>query len=342
MKQSIFITAIFSMALLLGACSDTDNAMTTSSFVEATAISEGEAFSRFMSTVDDISAQYATNNIGAPAVSRVKGSGKGGVNQERNIALADAAGRLAGGYIGSKIGVYAGTGFYGGGALAGYFIGRFVGGEIGAALASRAAGKKSEGKKKPSNFAAPVAPSLSDSVAYYIPDGATLEDSLGYIHNQLMAKMKANEDKYIVDGEIDYGRLYDRCVEWAAQYGCGNDTLTGDSAFKANLTANVETIANRAEQVFNGEITTEEYENGNILQFQQLGISENAVVVFRDYATKVLDTCSNLTVEQQQHYAVELDNALRMATELPDELRSEIKVTTNITINSSLCTSTLK
>lgn len=335
MKKLLYFTLSMFFFLSITSCSQSSDL----SVIEKDDFMSVNNYNKFLNTVDSINAKYLLGST----TTRGKDL-QHYIHDKKLDKVADAGGSIVGGWIGKNVGLTLGyvTGNPVVGAV-GYWGGRWVGRAVGSFTASFIAYKYS-GSIYHKIFHSPqrandISMAVCDTVPSFVYSASnetpSLEDSLGYIHNQVMEALMLQEDKYVVNGNIDYEQIYNDCVTLAKQYGIENDTITGSQEYK---NAVLDYAKKMAQLTYEACVDTAKYENfynKAAETLERAKIPEETVSLFKDYVVKVSKTCDNLTEAQQKEYAKELFDAIENS-ELQKEAKEEVTSTTNVLINSSI------
>ncbi len=331
-KVLFFVLAIAAVALT--SCSNEEYAEVSENIEKPSAPTyvPPAGYNDFLHSLDSLNALYV------PAMSRsiIYELMTYTVNSVQE-ALADNAGRIAGGYIGKHVGTAVGSVGGLGGALGGYVIGQWFGRCSGALLASFAFYKMHEKQRK--GFAGRVkASSKSTEIDYYLPkDCISAEDSLGYIHNLVMAKMQERSDIYFDEnGTPDYELMYNDCVQILKENGVYDEQTSEDPDFRNEIISYTKEIAELATESFSNQYSIEVYSDKILKGFESRNIPQEEIAIYADYATKMAETCVQLEINDKKEYADDLNDIIS-ASDMPQETKSELRATTNMIVNSSIC-----
>lgn len=66
-----------------------------------------------------------------------------------------------------------------------------------------------------------------------------------------------------------------------------------------------------------------------------------AVAAFSEFSLKIAETCIQLPLNKKVEYADELNNAI-LQSSMDDEMKEELRSTTNMVVNSSICSEEIK
>ena len=288
-------------------------------------------YQNLMCSIDSLNAAYLSNVPSSSTRGLLGYIFQGGVEK-----VADNAGRVVGSYIGRNVGCA--IGFLGSpvACVAGYLIGRTVGGVAGSVLASYGASCL---------FSNTRAYAVSDSCKfdYYLPvDAATTMDSIGYYHNLAMTELSKNRAKYYDEnGELDYELIYDDCVKILKENGFDDNGAYQDADLRKEVISYAKEAVAVSADCKNGKISADEYNTILADGMRKKGVPEEEVVVFSDFAVKVVNTTNYLPLEIRKQYADDV-NSMIATSSLESSMKEEMRSTTNMIVNSSICCDNLR
>lgn len=337
MKKLLFVISFALVALTFHSCSNSDDLLSQN---ESQISTVDEGYRAFLETVDSVNAYFVAQN---PTV-MTKGIGAVVADQTGIKKRADSAGGTAGGWLGKRTGAALGS-LTGNpvGTIVGAWGGKVVGRIVGASLASYAVSWAfdhgydylvSRGRSKVATLGNGNPAFIVD---YYIPadECPTLEDSIGYVHNQIMAIMGENPEKYMTEDGCNLDLMYEDCVLLAKQYGMYNDTITSDESFKEDAIQYASNVAQLACEVKENQIDVKTFDVKTIESLQNLGVPKEDVSIYKDYVLSVADMCDVLSAEERKAYAEELNSAIERSS-MSEEQKKESRNGTLIVVNSSL------
>lgn len=293
-------------------------------------------YKNFMSSIDSLNNLYLSN----VSISQSRGLGNY-ISNRITENVADNAGRLVGGFLGKHIGCFIG-GIAGSpvGAIGGYVVGRWAGRIVGSVVASygiscyflyqsRAGG--SSGQKD------------SIDVKAYLPkDCEIVDDSIGYYHNLVMQKLSEHPDLYVDEyGNPNCSLIYDDCVRILKENGIYNEEVSQNLDFKKDVISYINDNIALSKDFLTDKISKDLYNTELINGIKSRGVPDEEVAVFADFAIKITETCVQLPIDEKIEYADELNDAISNST-MDAELKEELRSTTNMVVNSSICSETLK
>lgn len=260
--------------------------------------------------------------------------------------FADQVGRVAGGLGGKWVGATVG------GVLtenpAGVWLGRTVGKQVGKYVGGIVASYLADIYNNHSNVTVnpsiPGQPSIggglwpdklpSPGVAPSTP--TTCEDSIGIIHNKIMAKLTANKSKYIKNNNINTNQIYLDCVQYLKQEGIYNDTISYDQDYRKSVIDYALNVASEADDCYNGKISGNEVLDRAInLLKEKYSITEDEALTIKHLCLSVTETATGMSLEQAQDYTDGL-NAVIINSDMPKEQKANISSFVNLAISSSL------
>lgn len=251
--------------------------------------------------------------------------------------IADNAGRIVGGFLGRHIGCVVG-GALGSpvGAIGGYLLGRRLGAIGGAVLASYGASRWLSTRASYVN----KSPVIID---YYLPENNVTEtDSIGYYHNLLMAELSKNQDKYVTkSGELDYELMYIDCLNVLKSEGVINDEEMNDNELKNEIIEYAKETVALSNDCQNGNISQDEYRSKLVDGMKVRGVSDDDIKIFNDFTPKLINTTNLLPIDLKKQYAEDVNTAIDNSLLAPT-LKKEMRSTTNMLVNSSICSETLR
>lgn len=259
--------------------------------------------------------------------------------------FADQVGRFAGGLGGKWAG-----GIVGGaltenpaglwlGKTIGKQVGKYVGGIVSSYLADiynnhnnvavnpNIPGQAPTGGLWPDKLPSPgVAPSTP----------TTSEDSIGIIHNKIMAKLTANKSKYIKNNNINTNQIYLDCVQYLKQEGIYNDTISYDLEYRRSVIDYALKVASDAVECYNGKISGNDVlDRGIKLLKEKYSITEDEALTIKRLCLSVTDTATGMSLEQAQDYTDCL-NAVIIDSDMSTEQKANMSSFVNLAISSSL------
>lgn len=331
MKKFLFFVISVFMLCFFVACSNEDEC----GYSEKISCSlNNENYDLLKKKVDSISNYYLQNS--------------GSIQTRKNILeyvrdkkiqnLADNAGRVVGGYIGKNVGVVIGSAGTPLGGIMGYVVGKGLGQFFGSITASFVAYRIIE---KYFSYRANL-PSRDSSVFYYLPDSCyENNDSIGYYHNLVMYELVKNGDKYdLDDGNFNYNMIYDDCLSYLLQYGafdnCKKDFFIACRAdFKYDIISYVKITSGLSDDFIRGKIDELTYQSRFIESIDDYNLTDEERLAFCDYAMQLSEICSQLSYEANIQYAEDLNHEISHSN-ISDELKNELRSTTNMIVNSSI------
>lgn len=288
-------------------------------------------YQNLMCSIDSLNAVYLANVSTSPTRGLFGYIFKGGVEK-----VADNAGRVVGSYIGRNLGCA--VGFLGSpiASVAGYLIGRKVGSVAGSVLASYGASCLF------SDTRACTEPD-SCNFDYYLPtDASTTMDSIGYYHNLAMTELSKNSAKYYDEnGELDYELIYDDCVEILKEHGFDDNGAYQNADLRKEVISYAKEAVAVSADCKDEKISEDEYQLKLADGMRKKGVPEEEVVVFSDFAVKVVNTTNYLPLEIRKQYADDV-NSMIATSSLESSMKEEMRSTTNMIVNSSICCDNLR
>lgn len=297
--------------------------------VETTQVTTPGEYHDFMHSLDSLNALYLSNASMTRGNSLVQ-YGAGHITEK----LADSAGNIVGGQIGKNIGCALGS-LFGNPvtAIGGYVVGRYVGRVAGSFLCSYAANVITNAFFRSRAFAGDT---LNDD--YYIPENyIDVNDSVGYYHNLAMTELYENRNKYFLsNGDLNYDLIYDDLVVVLRANGFADQGMLDDAELKASVISYTKVNVKYIKEYNSGTLSTDEYHSKLVEDMKQRGLPEESVVAFSDFAKEVVETTSLLSNDDKKDYADDV-NAMIQKSALDDSLKEEMRATTNMIVNSSIC-----
>lgn len=173
----------------------------------------------------------------------------------------------------------------------------------------------------------------------YIPqnDNPSYIDSIGYIHNCILAELKANKRQYIIsENEIDYLSLLNDCYYYSTKYTTDIKWTVTSMQYKLSI-ANV--LQNLTSAFWNYA-----YDNISIEQcFNELGeiynatfgTSFNKVEFIKDMILEIQPVLNSLEYEYISGYA-DILNEIIENSNIQKEQKDDLRILYNTAINSQL------
>lgn len=258
------------------------------------------------------------------------------VNNSTSVVLADAAGAIAGKIWGPKVGALIGsTTGNPWGTIAGGLIGRRYGSAIFSTVCSFVAERCSASSNDDKGLKITEAPTV------FVPNQKeflTLEDSLGYLHNQVMFIMSNNNKSYkLSNNAINYNLIYDDCVENLKQLGYYDSQLSSDSEFRHYVTSRAESIAKLTKSCYWGRVSANEMlDCCNYIVKQIPGNNTQETDICFDVVKKVIVANRRKSIEDMRNYATELSKLIQ-DSRLSSSTKDNVSTAATITLNSSIC-----
>lgn len=319
-KYALLVAWLFAVCLV-GCSSDTEVADTQPQLASKTTSLQMQAF---LLSVDSLNAQYPERTSRADTKTIVAS------------ASADMAGRLAGGKIGwwagQAIGSVTGNPVV---VIAGGLVGRKFGPSICSGLASSLTKFVMNNR---SRRATCTFDSLSVRANYNISQfGEIGEDSLGYIHNYIMARVSAEESKYYKGDTIDVRLLYDDVVLCCIELGLDAAQFQTNRQLKQQIVCLVKGISEISEEYEQGHISVTEFTNrqSSLLQ-TRCSLNDDELLLFKEFSSKLVFKCSQLTEKELDEYSIKLDSIIK-TSDLTMEQKRFVASSGQIAINSALC-----
>lgn len=333
MKIQILVLSFFAATVwMLSSCSSSEEEISNSNVI----LNEQEAYDLFLAQVDSLTLTYTpqANAQSSQNPAKIKAL----YSTEKTVVkrLSDAFGRVVGSWMGKVVGASVGTAMANPVvAVGGYVGGRKLGGVVGSIAASYAAGRIYD--HYASAHSAKRAPAFtSNAVAFYIPENTTSsEDSLGYIHNQVMAKLAENPERYGRGDNLDYDLIYDDCVRFAKDLGWEDANITYNNQFRTEIVKKTAEVAQLSKLVEQESITLDAYQDSTAVALKKLEVPTEAVALYKDFSIKVAKTSNSMSVAGTKQYADELNTIIDRSL-LQESAKAEARATVNIVINSSL------
>lgn len=291
-------------------------------------------YGEFMLSVENLNSSY----LSVVNLNRTRGFWNYAGKNFTETAV-DNAGRLLGGHLGKHFGCVVGS-ITGNpvGSIGGYVVGRWAGRIIGSVVASYGVFCLF---KSPhiGNFDG----SNSVKVNFYLPDDCeAVDDSIGYYHNLVMSRLSEHNDKYIdSNGNPDFNLIYDDCVMILKEYGIYNEEVSKDLSFKENVMSYAKENFILSRDFKLGNISMELFQTRLVEGVKLRGVSEKEVAAFSEFSIKIAETCIQLPLNKKMEYADELNNAI-LQSSMDDEMKEELRSTTNMVVNSSICSEEIK
>ena len=331
-KFLFFVISLFTLCFFV-ACSNEDEC----GYYEKISCSlNNENYDLLKKKVDSISNYYLQNH----ALPQTR---KGIVQYyagKKVQSLADDAGRVVGGCIGKNVGALIGGIGSPVGSILGCFIGNKAGRFIGSMTASYAAYlivAEIFNRCNSSTYS-----TSNSAVLYYLPDSCSgFNDSIGYYHNFVMHELVRSGDKYVLEnGKINYNLIYDDCLKYLVRYGafegCKDELLVAYRPdFKHDVVSYVQTTSDLSRNYSEGRISESTYQSRLIGSMDNYNLTDEERLAFSDYAVELAETCLQLSYEANVMYADDLNHMISNSG-VSEELKSELRSTTNMVVNSSI------
>ena len=292
-------------------CTNDEPQQVVSSSQEIT--DENVQFNEFLQSVDSIKAMYSLQ-IATRGDDDDDDEGDGSTFA---VALADAAGGCIASYIGKRLG---------GSKKKWWTWGSSTASAIASELFEFQAGVGS-------NTTVLFREDLNISSMIYDEE---LSDSLGYYHNCIMVGVSQNGDKYVGDGYVNTGLIYDDVVEYSKGLGLYSPEFD-DSELKTELLSSVKEICDASGQYKDGLISKEDLvARQTAILKNRYNASDLDIEIYRKFVVTETAYCAKLDEELLHKYAKDLNGAI-YDSELPIEKKGDISSVSQIIINSTLC-----
>lgn len=174
-------------------------------------------------------------------------------------------------------------------------------------------------------------------MAFMDKEHPTIEDSLGYIHNQVLADLDSIDHIYINDnGFINYHELLMDCASSLKKYGVDCRNIMVDMNLVDKLKNVIQSTVFSFYKYGNDDLTYEGcFSNIQETLTIQFGNSSPSINILQTTQSKLLDVIPELSETEVKDYAAALNVAINNS-DLAKGQKKEIKQTCDVTINSKL------
>ncbi len=174
-------------------------------------------------------------------------------------------------------------------------------------------------------------------MAFADKDSPSLKDSLGYIHNQVLADLSAKNTNYINNDEtINYDLLLNDCAKILKQYNINCDEIIANKSDKKDYISTLNFTVNSFIAFGEGKLDIKECFNYiENFTLQKYGNKTECIVFIKEIEKKLMEAIPELSKDQIYDYAESLNNTINEST-VSKEQKEAIKTTCDITINSAL------
>lgn len=253
-----------------------------------------------------------------------------------SVVAADAVGAIAGKVWGPRVGMAIGS-VTGNpwGTIAGGLLGRRYGSAIFSSVFSFVAEKynASTGLATTNTTVKPGFVVVSNNKEY-----CTIDDSLGYIHNQVMSTLSNNKKNYwLPNNELNFNMVYDDCVACLRDLGYYDESLAADVNLKEAVVTKSKAMATLTRSCYLGQISAETMlEKSKKLVDDRLESDKEDTELCFELVKKVVVVNKNMTLAELQRYSSELSNIIQESN-CSVTTKTNLNSTANVALNSSIC-----
>lgn len=277
---------------------------------------------KFLLSVDSLNAQYPAK------------TSRGNIRNGIAISAADGAGK----YLGRLVGRWAGAAI--GSTSANPFVvygasemGKVVGGFVGSTVASGCTYAFLHRNRRATSTPYPMA-----NANFNIDQiGSLKEDSLGYYHNYVMAKIIANEDKYFHSDSVNINLLYDDIILYCNECGYDASDYISNNNLKVCLLKYIKELISYSQQYEDGLLEEQDLINKQItLLKKECSLNEDETKLYKDFAAQTILQCSKMDEQTLDSYSKGL-NSVILSSDLSLDQKKMAASSAQIAINSTLC-----
>ena len=179
--------------------------------------------------------------------------------------------------------------------------------------------------------------SPTTTLAFAPIENRTLLDSLGYIHNQVMADLAYNNKTYVYsENNIDYTNLLQDCSTYLLQYNVDCSDIMNSPFMKRLFISLTRTCVDSFIQYEGGVISYGEcYNNIENALRNIFGVSTPYIELLRDTQWRLMQVVPEISTEQLCEYAEDVSDIIDTSN-LSEEQRNCINTIYDASINSAL------
>lgn len=173
--------------------------------------------------------------------------------------------------------------------------------------------------------------------AFSSKNGPSLSDSVGYIHNNVLADVAATQKSYVSKNlTIDYESLVSDCAAESKKYGLDADTLIQDKNRKAQLIKLTKDAVDAFIGYTNDSLSFEECFSKIENSLKEIyGGSSEYIKVLKDIENKIHPIISEIPNDELFQYAYDVNDIINKS-ELTETQKKAIKQICDLTVNSQL------
>lgn len=157
-------------------------------------------------------------------------------------------------------------------------------------------------------------------------------DSLGYYHNEVMITFEKDDVNYIKDGQPDIDKIYNYIACYLRDKNMDTYALTENIMFKNKALSFYEDVINLAMMDYN---SFDEYVEVQCTYMKNMGLSDEEILMYKEFDVEVARTCMDLTDIEIKNYAIQLNDILMNADVTPTQ-RVDLARGAQAAINSVL------
>lgn len=315
-------TCLFAFSLAFGVCSCSSDyqydAVESGSVAQLEGLSYQDqiALDGLLNSMNELNAKYPSVNT------------RGVFLKDGIVGLADAAGYAAGGAIGSWTGAALGSIAGPWGTIAGHLIGRKVGPWVCTFLASGAAGWIC------SKFSTRTETNTDKEFEFmYV---ISEKDSIGYFHNQMMAKIKSNQSRYLgLSGTVNYELMYDDIISYLREIGQYDASLE-DPLVKLGIINQIKSLCEISEKYATNPTDVHFVKEQCEYLKYNCNLLDSEIKLYKDFSVTLYEKCSTLSNDQIMNYSKDLNGVID-CSDVSEPMKENLKKSADLTINSSLC-----
>ncbi len=157
-------------------------------------------------------------------------------------------------------------------------------------------------------------------------------DSLGYYHNEVMITFEKDDVNYIKDGQPDIDKIYNYIAWYMRDKNMDTYALTENIMFKNKALSFYEDVINLAMMEYN---SFDEYVEVQCTYMKNMGLSDEEILMYKEFDVEVARTCMDLTDIEIKNYAIQLNDIL-MNADVTSTQRVDLARGAQAAINSVL------
>lgn len=285
---------------------------------------ENDAYTQFLQSVDSLSASFSTR--GGDDITEVTSE----TAKRVLIATADAIAAKGGAIAGSSCGPI--------GSGAGSFVGSILGSWAYEKYLEWVAEQMDEKKdNKEGNKGGNKSRAPRVGLPFPLGNIADAVDSIGFIHNQVIADMLDSGNSFLSDdGSFDKGELYNYCIQAIGKYTSICSSFSNNQSFRDKILGIVFMSVNAIYSVEKQEISFDEAVT--LIEdslSNSYGAAPNSLYTFKTLHPKLIKAVTSMNEDDVNNYTEDLLNIIKESN-MSSELKNEVRLISDMTVNSNL------